>query len=118
VQGIDTLQIRFRATDSGGIFLTNLVFDDASPGTLAIADLSRVNADGASSLVISGITGDFTLTGSARLSWSARPGGSGLAFQLKMYEAPPPPGAGVPTPAAFGLFGLALAALAALRRRA
>jgi hypothetical protein len=116
VDEIDTLLIRLRTTANSTILMSGLTLDDAAPGTLAIGSFTDAASD-VVGLFVEGITGDFTLTGRVAFNWTgATPsGGSALAFQIKAFDAPPTE---VPAPAALGLFGLGLAGLLALRRRA
>jgi hypothetical protein len=94
--------------------LRNLVLDGDAIGVTLTA-----TAGAPQLLVVSGIEGDFVLTGEAAFSWASptNPGNqqSRLAFQIKGIEGLP---VEVPAPAALGLFGLALAGLLAARRRA
>jgi hypothetical protein len=92
--------------------LRNLVLDGDALGVTLTA-----TAGAPQLLVVSGVEGDFVLTGEAGFSWTSPTNPtnqqSRLAFQIKGIEGLP---VGVPGPAALGLFALGLAALVAARQ--
>lgn len=117
---IDGIELRTRslqnatytATSTG---YTNLSYSDSVTSNQALDSVVATN--GAVMLRLwSGITGDFTLTGTSTLSWTGAvspPGNANLNAQIKGLDLP----ASVPEPASLALLGLGVLGLAALRRR-
>lgn len=93
--------------------ITNLVLTDAVTVAQSLGSLNA--ADGAVAIKLwSGLTGDFTLSGSYVFAWTgSQPTGARLASQIKLLALPavPEPGTWVLMIGGFGLVG------AAMRRR-
>lgn len=119
--GITGLELRARSQAPGSIYTsdglsyTNLIYKDAATASQSLPAVTAAN--GAVLLnLYSGVTGDFTLTGSTTLSWIGAanpPGNSQMNGQVKALALPAP----VPEPASLALLGLGLAGVGVARRR-
>jgi hypothetical protein len=107
----------------------SITWSDLNLTGLALPIPTQTSTDGeALYQIVTGIVGDFTLSGFITLNFSnlTRPDGSQLAFRIAAFNAPDGGGGNVifpnpvPVPAALALFGVGLLALAGLsaRRRA
>lgn len=118
---IDGLELRTRSQapnanyTSTSITYSNLVYNDAITSNQSLASVGASNGN-VLLRVFSGVTGNFSLTGSATLAWAGTalsPGNQQLNAQVKLLDLPAP----VPEPASIALLGFGVLGLAALRRR-
>lgn len=89
-QGLDSIFIRLRSDSTSSFQLSNLVVNGESYSGSMLAN----GADNLDYLLITGITNNFTLTGTATLAWTsvAIPSNSNLDMTVKMgYGAVPEP---------------------------
>jgi hypothetical protein len=89
-QGLDSIFIRLRSNSTSSFQLSNLVVNGQSYSGSMLAN----NTDNLDYLLITGITNNFTLTGTATLAWTsaAIPSNSNLNMTVKMgYGAVPEP---------------------------
>ena len=89
-QGLDSIFIRLRSNSTSSFKLSNLVVNGQSYSGSMLAN----SADNLDYLLITGITNNFTLTGTATLAWTsaAIPSNSNLDMTVKMgYGAVPEP---------------------------
>jgi hypothetical protein len=116
----DTSLIAFRArasasatTTASRVKLENIVLNGVSMGNFGILDTTNNAIPAVSNYVITGVTGDYILTGRTTLDWSGTAlTGSGLAFQIKHF-AP-----SVPEPSTYLMVVAGLAGVAWGRRKA
>ena len=116
---VDTLELRVRApstsvnTPSTFFEIGNLVYSDLAVTGQNLATVSAADTNVAIALY-SGVTGDFTLTGTYLLNWTGtRP--TSWNSQIKALDLPPP--VTVPAPAGLAMLATGLAGLAWARRR-
>lgn len=108
---VNFIGIRARAeansnTSEARIRLHNLTLDGNAIGSTGAYDNTNNGASVVTNFLISGLSGDFVLTGDAALDWNGTaPTRSALAFQFKAFEDIP---TSVPEPASFSLIGSAL----------
>lgn len=118
-----TLRIRSEALSpsigANSIQFNNLLFSDSSTVNQALGSFSAGNGERTIAFWSGIAPGDFSLSGSYVNSWTVgqRPGGSGLASQLKFLGVGDPFDDDVPAPATLAVLGFGLAGLLAARRR-
>jgi hypothetical protein len=109
---VNFIGIRARAeananTSEARIRLNDLNLNGNAIGSTGAYDNTNNGATVVTNFLIAGLTGDFTLTGTAALDWNGTtPTNSALAFQFKAFENIP--NNAVPEPATYFLIGSSL----------